>query len=98
MEGITKGVSKRTVQADIQIMRSDKLGFNAPIEVYDNKYYRYEDPGYSISNAPLTMEDYDLMTKAVSLIQQCQKENQMKELQDVLTEVKKKLNNLLRCG
>lgn len=34
MEGIAKGVSMRTVQADIQIMRSDKLGYNAPIEVY----------------------------------------------------------------
>ena len=41
MEGITKGVSTRTVQGDIQIMRSDKLGYYAPIEVYDNKYYRY---------------------------------------------------------
>lgn len=33
MEGISKGVSLRTVQADLQIMRSDKLGYNAPIEV-----------------------------------------------------------------
>lgn len=39
-EGISKGVSVRTVQADIQMMRSDKLGYNAPIEVYDHKYYR----------------------------------------------------------
>ena len=40
-EGITKGVSVRTVQGDIQMMRSEKLGYNAPIEVYENKYYRY---------------------------------------------------------
>lgn len=33
MEGISKGVSLRTVQADLQIMRSDKLGYNAPIGV-----------------------------------------------------------------
>jgi hypothetical protein len=26
LEGITTGVSKRTIQADIQLMRSDKLG------------------------------------------------------------------------
>ena len=38
MEGIRKGISLRTVQNDIQIMRSDKLGYNAPIEVYDQKY------------------------------------------------------------
>ena len=43
MEGITKGVCTRTVQMDIQIMRSDKLGYNAPIEVYDRIYYRYAD-------------------------------------------------------
>lgn len=38
MEAINKGVSMRTVQGDIQIMRSDKLGYNAPIEVYENKF------------------------------------------------------------
>ena len=54
MEGITKGISKRTVQGDIQIMRSDKLGYNAPIETYGNGYYRYSDPDYSISDTPLT--------------------------------------------
>ena len=43
MEGITKGVSVRTVQGDLQIMRSDKLGYNAPIEVFDKIYYRYAD-------------------------------------------------------
>lgn len=31
MEGIHKGGSVRTIQGDIQIMRSDKLGYNAPI-------------------------------------------------------------------
>ncbi len=25
----------------MQMMRSDKLGYNAPIEFYDHKYYRY---------------------------------------------------------
>ena len=53
MEGIDKGVSMRTVQGDIQIMRSDKLGYNAPIEVYENKFYRYADPEYSINENPL---------------------------------------------
>ena len=55
MEGITKGVCARTVQMDIQIMRSDKLGYNAPIEVYDRIYYRYADPEYSITEMPLSI-------------------------------------------
>lgn len=98
MEGITKGVSIRTVQADIQMMRSDKLGYYAPIEVYDNKYYRYEDPDYSIDNSPLKTEDYDLMVKAIKLIQQCQEGKPLDELKDVLTQLQSKLNILLKCG
>lgn len=56
-EGITKGISRRTIQMDIQMMRSEKLGYNAPIVVYDNKYYRYEDEEYSITNTPLSEQD-----------------------------------------
>jgi len=41
-EGIDKGISKRTAQMDIQMMRSEKLGYNAPIVVYENKYYKFE--------------------------------------------------------
>ena len=52
-EGITTGVSKRTIQADIQLMRSNKLGYNAPIVITDKKYYTYSHAGYSITNAPI---------------------------------------------
>ena len=45
-------LSVRTIQLDIQRMRSDELGYNAPIVVRDRKYYTYEDPEYSISNVP----------------------------------------------
>ena len=34
-EGKMMNVSKRTIQLDIQTMRSDKLGYNAPIIVVD---------------------------------------------------------------
>lgn len=68
MEGITKGVCARTVQNDLQIMRSDKLGYNAPIEVYDKIYYRYADPGYSITEMPLSLDDCKLLKKAIALL------------------------------
>lgn len=68
MEGITKGVSVRTVQSDLQIMRSDKLGYNAPIEVYDHKYYRYSDPDYSIMNMPMSKNEYELLHEAVDML------------------------------
>ena len=68
MEGITKGVSVRTIQMDIQIMRSDKLGYNAPIEVYDRIYYRYADPDYSITDMPLSIDDCRLIKRAIALL------------------------------
>ncbi|MCL1938284.1 MAG: WYL domain-containing protein [Candidatus Azobacteroides sp.] len=69
-EGIDKGISKRAIQMDIQIMRSEKLGYNAPISVYDNKYYRYDDPDYSITHTPLTEQDLRVMSEAVEVLRQ----------------------------
>ena len=51
LEGRDEGVSKRTVQLDIQNLR--KL-YSAPIKVIDHKYYIYEDEDFSfIWNDPL---------------------------------------------
>ncbi len=69
-EGIDKGVSRRTVQGDIQTMRSDKLGYNAPIIVEDKRYYTYEDPGYSITNSPLSEQDLHMLTESVEFMKQ----------------------------
>lgn len=95
MEGITKGVSVRTVQADIQMMRSDKLGFNAPIEVYDNKFYRYENPDYSINNNARSDEDCELLRQAVEMIQHFDPGQEARDLAAILAKVKNKLMFLL---
>ena len=94
IEGITKGVCTRTVQMDIQIMRSDKLGYNAPIEVYDKIYYRYADPGYSITEMPLSMDDCKLIKKAITLLME-KDENKMEETAKILKKVENRLNALL---
>jgi hypothetical protein len=95
MEGIMKGVSVRTVQGDLQIMRSDKLGYNAPIEVYDRIYYRYADPDYSISDTPLTEEDCDLLKEAVELLGG---EGRRDEVRNILVRVRNRLETLLNYG
>lgn len=69
-EGIENGVSRRTIQSDIQLMRSDKLGYNAPIVVIDKKYYTYEDSEYSISTAPVSNADIDKMKEMLGLLKQ----------------------------
>lgn len=79
-EGMDKGVSRRTVQADIQMMRSDKLGYNAPIIVVDKKYYTYEEPDYSITNIPITDQDLSKMSEAVELLRQFKGFSHFKEL------------------
>ena len=90
-EGITRGVSVRTVQNDIQVMRSDKLGYNAPIEVYDHKYYRYSDPDYSISNMPLSQNDYEVLTEAIDMLRQLEDFEQFSEMSDVIGRLNEKL-------
>ena len=95
MEGILKGVSVRTVQGDLQIMRSDKLGYNAPIEVYDRIYYRYAEPDYSISDTPLTEDDCDLLKEAVALLAG---DGRRDEVRDILVRVRNRLETLLNYG
>ena len=94
MEGITKGVCARTVQMDIQIMRSDKLGYNAPIEVYDRIYYRYADPDYSITEMPLSVEDYKLIKKAIIILED-KKDNNNEDAIKVLNLVQNRLKSIL---
>lgn len=95
MEGIVKGVCARTVQKDIQIMRSDKLGYNAPIEVYDKIYYRYSEPDYSITEMPLSSDDCDLLRQAISLIKT---QGNYEEIKNVLSKVQNRLQSLLNYG
>ena len=94
MEGIRKGVCARTVQMDIQIMRSDKLGYNAPIVVYDKIYYTYADPDYSITEMPLTMDDCKLIKEAITLLDN--KDNlDTARAKMVLAKVKTRLTSIL---
>lgn len=90
-EGIRKGVSVRTVQGDIQMMRSDKLGYNAPIEVYDHKYYRYADPDFSITYMPMSQNDYEVMQEAVDMLRQLEDFDQFAEMSDVVSRLQDKL-------
>lgn len=97
LEGIRKGVCTRTVQMDIQMMRSDKLGYNAPIEVYDRIYYRYADPRYSITEMPLTIDDCKLIKKAITLLGK-KGDGGNDETALVLQKVQNRLLSLLNYG
>lgn len=63
--GIYKLVSERTIRDDIRVMRSNALGFNAPIVVKDG-YYSYDDVNYSIFNAK--MNQMELLKQVLNLL------------------------------
>lgn len=71
-EGRCNPVSRRTFQNDLALMRSDRLGYNAPIVVRYNKYYEYEDPDYSITHLPLNDEGLHALNSALDILRQLQ--------------------------
>lgn len=77
-------ISRRTIQLDLQKMRSDELGYNAPIIVKDKKYYTYEDPDYSITNIPLTENDLSLMSEAVGVLKQLSGFSALSGMEDIV--------------
>lgn len=83
-EGKDDMVSLRTIQLDIQNMRSDKLGYNAPIEVYNRKFYRYSDENYSIRNIPLSNNDLDTIHNAIEILKQFKDFSVFKEMNGLL--------------
>ena len=83
-EGKEAYVSKRTIQLDIQNMRSEKLGYEAPIEVYDRKYYRYSDPEYSIHNIAVNENDLKAMNNAIQILKQFKDFSMFQELNGVV--------------
>jgi len=91
-EGIDKGVSKRTIQLDIQTMRSEKLGYNAPITVREKKFYTYEDPEYSITNLPLSEQDLDKLTDAIEILKQFQGFSHFKEMTGLVQKLENKIH------
>ncbi len=90
-EGRDVNVSKRTIQLDIQLMRSDKLGYNAPIEVYDKKFYRYADEDYSITEIPLNESDMNVLSETVEMLKQFKDFSLFSELGGIIQRLEDKI-------
>ncbi len=90
-EGVTRGISRRAIQLDIQNMRSEKLGYNAPIVVTDKKYYSYEDKNYSITNSPLTQQDLGTLNEVLDVLKQFKGFGYFQELNGMVTKLEDKL-------
>lgn len=90
-QGIDKGVSRRTVQADIEMMRSNKLGYEAPIVVVDKKFYTYSDKNYSITNIPLTNQDMQVLTEVADLLKQFKGFSHFTDVNEMISKLEDKI-------
>lgn len=91
-EGVST-ISIRSIQRDIELMRSDKLGYNAPIIVTDRKYYSYEDPDYSIAQLPLTKEDLAELNSAVDIINHYRSFRDIAGLEETITRIQDQIQS-----
>jgi predicted DNA-binding transcriptional regulator YafY len=90
-EGIDKDISMRTIRLDLNAMRSDKLGYNAPIIVTDKKYYSYEDAEYSIANIPLTTQDLGILQEVSHLLKQFKGFTHFNEVSEMVNKLEDKI-------
>ncbi|HTD99833.1 MAG TPA: WYL domain-containing protein [Mucilaginibacter sp.] len=90
-QGIDTGVSRRTVQADMEMMRSNKLGYEAPIIVVDKKYYTYADKSYSITNIPLNNQDIQVLSEVSDLLKQFKGFSHFADLNEMVSKLEDKI-------
>jgi hypothetical protein len=83
--GRYESVSERTVRDDIRVMRSDILGFNAPIEQNKGLYF-YSDPGYSIMSVSIT--DSGLASQIINLLSELRTTVDHPELEAILEKLR----------
>ncbi|MDY0083767.1 MAG: hypothetical protein RBR74_11350 [Ignavibacteriaceae bacterium] len=60
-------ISERTIRDDIRIMRSEIMGFNAPIKCKNGLYY-YSDPDYTLQS--IFIADGDLAIELIEVLEE----------------------------
>ncbi len=88
--GIYTGISERTIREDIRVIRSDILGFNAPIAQKDGNYY-YEDQTYSIFN--VSIKDSELLARVLEFILELQSETDHPGMEEIIKQITNALSD-----
>jgi hypothetical protein len=73
------------------MMRSNKLGYEAPIIVVDKKYYTYSDKNFSITNMPLNQQDMQVLSEAATLLKQFKGFNHFLGLNEMVSKLEDKI-------
>jgi predicted DNA-binding transcriptional regulator YafY len=90
-EGSDTNISLRTIRMDLNAMRSDKLGYNAPIIVKNKKYYTYDDPDYSITNIPLSSQDLGILQEVSHLLSQFKGFSHFSDVNEMVNKLEDKI-------
>ncbi len=91
-------VSVRTVQLDLQFMRDKKKGYGAPIVVYEQKYYKYKDPAYSIGNANVKQTNLAPLSEIAETLRRYTKISGMETLKGAVSLIEDVIENKINGG
>jgi predicted DNA-binding transcriptional regulator YafY len=86
-------VGKRTVQLDIENMRSKENGYNAPIVVSNRKYYTYSDPLFRITQNAISGQDIDKLDEICGLLKHYCSFSRFKELDKFILKLEDIVNS-----
>ncbi len=92
----TERNSKRSVQADIELMRNKERGFNAPIVVTDRKYYKYSNTKYNLLKQIIPGEDIKCIASALEVLHTYCYFEELKPARETLIALHKEINHLLK--
>lgn len=97
-------VSTRTVQLDIQFMRNRKEGYGAPITVYENKYYKYRNPDYSLTDSVIKKRDIASLQEIVATLGQyasfrefCNLKSAVNIIEEEIAAIVEKRESVISC-
>ena len=89
--GIEKGVSKRQIQEDLNVMRSEPpRGFDAPI-ICKNGLYFYDDSTFSIEKKALNSQDINSLSDALGLLRQFRGVPHFQDIERILLKMEGKM-------
>jgi predicted DNA-binding transcriptional regulator YafY len=96
--GHDRGVSKSTIEKDINYMRS-RAGYMAPIDVEKTPqgwFYYYTDRKFSISKSPLDLADSKKLRSVLKILEQFRHLPQFQDLEEIM--IKLESRNLKAAG
>ena len=88
--GLKKRISERTVRDDIRVLKSEMLGFNAPIK-FENGKYRYSEKSFNIFEVPIL--EMEILKEVYQLLKEKQQELEEKAVESVLSRIKQVLGD-----